>query len=180
MLSHDLDGLILRIGNITNRSTDGKFQPNASENAFANRLKAFLELKCVPNYLKDIYVEFSPVDNVAEAVCKSIAYSKSFNVLHIFNSNHIYMKDLVAMIPDNQLQFAEDSYFDKKLNAFMKKSNNSNAISYLVNDFDKEKHLHYDNRIKIKNSFTNYFLEKISFSWNPIDKNYITNLLDNL
>ena len=41
MLHNNLRALILRIGNITNRSTDGKFQPNASENAFLNRLKAF-------------------------------------------------------------------------------------------------------------------------------------------
>ena len=43
-----LKGLVLRIGNITNRYTDGKFQENSSDNAFLNRLKAFLFLKEIP------------------------------------------------------------------------------------------------------------------------------------
>lgn len=180
ILQNNLNALILRIGNITNRSTDGKFQPNSSENAFANRLKAFLELRCVPNYLKNIYVEFSPVDNVAEAVFKSIYYVGNMNVLHIYNSNHIYMNDLVSFLPNNQLRFVDDATFDKKLNELMGKTNNSNAISYLINDIDKEKHINYENKIKIKNDFTNKFLQKIGFKWSNINKKYIIKLLNNI
>ena len=180
MLNYNLKALILRIGNITNRSTDGKFQPNSNENAFANRLKAFIDLKCIPLYLKDIYVEFSPVDNVAEAVCKSLYYSNNINVLHIYNSNHVYMKDLIKLLPDNTLEFVDNDIFDKKLNIAMKEANNTNSISFLVNDLDNNKHINYDNNIKIKNNFTNVFLDKIGFKWSDINKNYISQLLKNI
>lgn len=180
IIYNGLDGLILRIGNITNRSTDGKFQPNSSENAFANRLKAFLELKCVPNYLKNIYAEFSPVDNVAEAVYKSICYANNINVLHVYNSNHLQMSDLVDFLPNDKLKFVNDDVFDKELREFMNSSDRSNPISYLVNDLDKEKHLNYNNTIKIKNDFTNKFFDKINFKWSAIDKDYIFKLINNI
>lgn len=180
MLNYNLKALILRIGNITNRSTDGKFQPNSNENAFSNRLKAFIDLKCMPLYLKDIYVEFSPVDNVAEAVCKSLYYSDNINVLHIYNSNHVYMKDLIGLLPDNTLEFVDNYIFDKKLNMAMKEANNTNSISFLVNDLDDNKHISYDNNIKIKNTFTNVFLDKIGFKWSDINKNYMSQLLKNI
>lgn len=179
MFHNNLRALILRIGNITNRSTDGKFQPNASENAFLNRLKAFLELKCVPNYLKNIYIEFSPVDKVAEAIYKAICYSNKFNVFHIYNPNHIYMEDLVQLLPENKLTFVEDEVFDKKLHNFMKKVSDTTSVSYLINDLNKDQHINYDNYIKIKNDFTTYFLNKSNFRWNKIDKDYIEKLLKN-
>lgn len=120
VINNNLDAFILRIGNITNRSYDGKFQPNAEENAFSNRIKAFLELGVLPDYLKDIYVEFSPVDDIARAVIQSIEHINNLHVLHIYNQNHIYLSNLVNMIPNNRVQFINDSEFknilDKKLN----------------------------------------------------------------
>ena len=180
MLRNNLNALILRIGNITNRSTDGKFQPNASENAFLNRLKAFLELKCVPDYLKNIYIEFSPVDKVAEAIYKAMCYSDKYNVLHIYNPNHVYMSDLIKMLPESDLTFVDNNTFDKKLHNIMKKMDDTNPISYLINDLNKNQHLNYDNYIKIKNDFTTSFLNKTNFKWTKIDKNYIIKLLNNI
>lgn len=179
MISNNLDALILRIGNITNRSTDGKFQPNSDENAFANRLKAFIELKCIPNYLQNIYAEFSPVDNIAEAVFKSILYANGINVLHIYNSNHVYMKNLIDLLPNNMIEFVSDDIFNNKLSSLLSKSDSS-AVSSLANDLDSQKQLTYDNKIKIKNDFTNAFLQKIGFNWSIINKDYIDKLLKNI
>ena len=38
-----LDAQILRLGNITNRYCDGVFQQNINNNAFAKRIKSFIE-----------------------------------------------------------------------------------------------------------------------------------------
>ena len=99
MIEHNLDALVLRIGNVTNRTTDGKFQQNNEENAFANRLKAFIELGCIPNYLHDVYAEFSPVNYMATAILKSIQYTNNINVLHLYNSNHVYLTELIDLLP---------------------------------------------------------------------------------
>lgn len=180
VINNNLDAFILRIGNITNRSYDGKFQPNAEENAFSNRIKAFLELGVLPDYLKDIYVEFSPVDDIARAVIQSIEHINNLHVLHIYNQNHIYLSNLVNMIPNNRVQFINDSEFKNILD---KKLNNEKAqysLSFLVNDLNNSKVLTYNSSIKIKNDFSRKLLDTLGFKWSNIDKQYIYNLLKNL
>lgn len=180
VINNNLDAFILRIGNITNRSYDGKFQPNAEENAFSNRIKAFLELGVLPDYLKDIYAEFSPVDDIARAVIQSIEHINNLHVLHIYNQNHIYLSNLVNMIPNNRVQFINDSEFKNILD---KKLNNEKAqysLSFLVNDLNNSKVLTYNSSIKIKNDFSRKLLDTLGFKWSNIDKQYIYNLLKNL
>ena len=38
----------MRLGNLTNRINDNKFQINAEENMFANRIKTLLKIKNTP------------------------------------------------------------------------------------------------------------------------------------
>ena len=82
-----LNAQILRMGNITNRYSDGVFQQNVEENAFAKRLKSFIELGMFPKYLLDHAIELGPVDLCAEAVIKILEYDSNCNVLHIYNGS---------------------------------------------------------------------------------------------
>lgn len=174
IIYHNLKGLILRIGNLTNRASDGKFQINANENAFINRVKSFREIGCLPEYLKNIYVEMSPVDNVAEAIVKSIEYAKpEMSVLHIYNYNHVLMTDLIKMSNQN-FQIIDDEKFTQIL------LDNISKYMYLVNDIDENNKLVYESKIKIKCSNTKRFMEKIGFEWKKIDKEYIMKLLKNI
>ena len=80
ILNNKLDALILRVGNITPRLSDGKFQINANENAFMNRIITFNSLKVIPETTLEIPVEFTFVDYLAEAIVKSAEnYNKSIN-----------------------------------------------------------------------------------------------------
>ena len=177
--NHTLDALILRVGNITSRSLDGKFQPNSSENAFLNRLKAFIEIGAVPDYILDNYAEFSPVDNLAKAIVKSIEnVSPLINVLHIYNSNHVYISDLLKMIPDNLIKVVSNEDFKNILNKDLQMSENKDTISHITNDLNKNKELVYSSNIKIKNEISKAFFDKIHFEWDKIDKKYIENLLN--
>lgn len=180
VINNNLDAFILRVGNITNRSYDGKFQPNAEENAFSNRIKAFLELGVLPDYLKDIYVEFSPVDDIARAVIQSIEHINNLHVLHIYNQNHIYLSNLVNMIPNNRVQFINDSDFKNILDKKLNNEKTQYSLSFLVNDLNDSKVLTYNSSIKIKNDFSRKLLDTIGFKWSNIGKQYIYNLLKNL
>ena len=180
IINNGLDALILRVGNITNRSTDGKFQPNANENAFANRIKVFMKLKYLPNYLKDIYAEFSPVDNVAEAIVKSIEYTDdNIRILHIYNQNHVYLSTLINML-DNTIKFIDDNKFKSIFEENLKIEGNKDLLSLVINDLDKDKKFTYNSNIKIKNDFSKEFLDDIGFKWANIDKKYIDNLIKNI
>ena len=48
-----LDGYILRMGNLMPRFSDGLFQDNILENAYINRILAFIRLGGFPEYIKD-------------------------------------------------------------------------------------------------------------------------------
>ncbi len=174
-----LDALILRVGNITSRFSDGKFQPNAEENAFLNRLKAFIELKVIPNYILDDYIEFSPVDSLAKAIIKSIEYApSSINVLHLYNQNHVYIHDLIKMLPSLLIKVVPNEEFKNILNKSLQTSSNKDIISHIANDLNKNKELIYKSHIKINNDISNTFLKNINYTWPKIDKNYINNLLN--
>ena len=177
-----LDGLILRIGNITNRFADGKFQSNSRENAFANKIKAFIELGAIPDYILDKYIEFSPVDSVAEAVVKSIEYAnKKISVLHIYNENHVFLDNFLKLLPKSvNIGIVSDKEFKNIINNILKDDDKKYIISHILNDLNTESKLVYETHIKIHNEFSQSFYNKIGFSWPIIDEKYIKNLLNNI
>jgi len=177
-----LDALILRIGNITNRFSDGKFQQNASENAFANKIKAFMEIAALPDYVMDKYMEFSPVDCVAEAVIKAIEHADTnVSVLHIYNPNHVYLKDFVQLLPPQYaLAVVQEKEFKNIIDNLLKNDEKRYIISNILNDLDSERKLVYDTQINIQSKFSQNFLKQSNFTWPTITKEYIENLLKNL
>lgn len=173
IIKNRLDALILRVGNITPRLSDGKFQLNANENAFMNRLIAFNKLKAVPESTLDIPLEFTFVDSLAEAVVKSAEnYNKTINILHLYNPNHISVKTIIEWLATGIEAVSQDEFkniIKKTLNNPTKKD----IISYITNDMDKDYNLVYITDIKLKNDFSNKFLEKIGFKWPSPTENYI-------
>lgn len=173
IIKNNLDGLILRVGNISPRHSDGKFQINANDNAFMNRLRSFVELKAIPETVLEIPLEFTFVDSLAEAVVKSIEYyNKSVNILHIYNPNHLLVKDLLNWLPEH-IDVISKADFSKLLKSSLQNPTKKDSISFLTNDIDKNYNLVYITDIKLKNDFTNKFLEKINFKWPKPDKSYI-------
>ena len=181
--SKRLKGLILRIGNITNRYSDGKFQDNDYDNAFLNRLKAFLYLKEVPISIINDYIEFSPVDKIAESIVISMRYyTYPMNVLHLYNSNHLYINDFIKYLDDLGIKISvvSDSIFNNHLKKILFNTNNSDKVSVLLNDLDNNKNLMYKTNLKITNKFTLKFLDLADFYWPKITKEYIEKLLNNI
>ena len=179
IINNSLNALIIRVGNITSRASDGVFQFNKNDNAFANKLKAFIKLKCIPDYLLDNYAEFTPVDCLAEAVVKSIqCYNKNINILHIYNQNHIYIKDLIKMLPD--MKIVTNDEFKTIITTHISNVDKDNIVTSLINDLDSSGKLIYESPIKIKNDFTKAFLEKIGFNWAPINEEYIKKLISKI
>ena len=180
---HKLKGLVLRIGNITNRYSDGKFQDNSSDNAFLNRLKAFMYLKELPESIIDDYIEFSPVDKIAESIVICMRYyTYPMSVLHLYNSNHLYINKFISYLNELGIimNVVDDKMFKKDLNKLLFNSNDSDKVSVLLNDLDKNKNLVYKTNLKITNKFTLKFLDKADFYWPKITKEYIAKILKNL
>ena len=177
-----LKAQILRLGNITNRFSDGIFQINPEDNAFACKMRSFIKLGIIPKYLLNDYVEFTPVDLCAKAIIKIMQnYEKNFSVYHVYNNEHVYFYELQEYLKKNNinLKIVSHEEFKEKVENTLKEKN-VNILSGIINDFDKEKKLIYSSNIEIMSEFTRAFLYKIGFIWPKIDEHYMKKYLEHL
>ncbi len=175
-INSGLDACIFRMGNISNRYSDAKFQINVSENAFVNRIKSILKLQVIQEGFKAHATEFAPVDLCADAIIKVIKSNPRFTVFHIFNTNLISFVDIVKYLNELniKLDFVTDEKFSAKVNTFLKDSKLKNAISGIVTDLDSNKLFNLNANILLDCDFTNLYLQKVGFKWPKINKNYIS------
>ena len=182
ILNNNLNAKIVRLGNITNRFSDGAFQINLSENAFMNRIHSFISIGAVPNSLKSLPIEFSPVDLCANAIVNLIKYENSYTVFHVFNNNIITFEELVKKLNNFKinLKFVKDDEFNKKIQELSNDNEKKNIISGIVSDFSRDKKIKYVTNIKMDNSFTNKYLRKTLFRWPKINEKYIQKYVEYL
>lgn len=180
ILEHGLDAKIIRIGNLTNRTGDFRFQPNYESNAFLKRLKAILELGLFPDYLMPLYSEFSPVDLTAEGIVKIIQYAKGQIVFHLYSNRPLYHGPMLEILRANgiALKTVTGKEFYKGVEVSLQRKDREFIFKSLINDMDADGTLIYDSNIHIKNDYTVRFMARTGFEWNEIDGDYIRGYLD--
>ena len=175
-----LDAKVIRVGNLTNRVSDYKFQPNYTSNAFLTRVKAILEFGLFPDYLMNLYAEFSPIDKTAEGIIKIAQYADKQCVFHLNSNKVIYFERFLEMV--HKLGISMDvvsgAEFNRALQETIKQSNTEYIFEAFQDDMDEKGRLVYDSNIRIKNEFTLWFLEKVGFEWNETDMEYISGYID--
>lgn len=179
-ISDGLPAYILRMGNLTSRFSEGKFQQNHFENAFVNRFKSILQIGYAPDYLLDSYVEFTPIDYCGDAIIALAShYHKDFSIFHLLNEKHVTMQRLFDTMIELgvSLKIVSSDEFISILNKLLKDDLKKNYLEGIINDLDENKKLVYESNIKIKSDFSTKVLEKIGFSWPYIDTRYIYNYL---
>ena len=182
-ITNGLEAYILRMGNLTSRFSEGKFQQNHIENAFVNRVKTFLQLGCIPEYMMEGYVEFTPIDYSGDAIIKiANHYDKEFSIMHLLNNKHLLLTKFYEILCQLgiKLKIVSSEEFEKMINDMLQDENKSDVLQGIIRDFNSEKKLIYESNIKIKSDFTKEFLKKIDFEWPDIDKKYIRKYLEYL
>ena len=179
-IEEGLNAQILRMGNITNRYSDGVFQQNVEENAFAKRLKSFIELGIFPEYLLAHAIELGPVDLSAEAVIKILEHNSICNVFHIYNPKLLSIKLLVNTLNELGIDIkgVDNKTMSDKLVEILNDDFKKEILSGIIHDIDSKKQLIYTSNIRIDYEFSEKYLEKIGFSWKEIDKEYILKYMD--
>ena len=175
-----LDAKVIRVGNLTNRIADFKFQPNYKQNAFLTRVKAILEFGLFPDYLMPLYTEFSPVDLTAEGIVKIAQYADRQNVFHLNSNRPIYYGRLFGILRQLgiPMKVLDGNAFYRALQQTMKDMGTEYIYEALQNDMDKDGRLVYDSNIRIMNDFTVWFLKKVGFEWKEIDMEYIRGYIE--
>lgn len=174
-IAKGLDAQILRLGNITNRYVDGVFQSNVEENAFAKRIKSFIEIGAFPKYMLQHAIELTPVDLAAEAIIKILNHKSICNVFHIYNTKLLEVKLLVDTINQMGLPLLPVPEIMMKdiLTGILADDTRKDILSGIIYDLDESKRLIYTSNIRLNAEFTEAFLRKLDFEWKPIDKDYI-------
>ncbi len=170
-----LDAQIIRMGNITNRYSDGCFQQNVNENAFAKRLKSFIEIGAYPEYLEQHSLELSPVDLCADAIIKILQHTSLLSVIHIYNSKLMPIKLLISVIRDLGFKFSgvNDELMTDIINGILNNDSKKDMLSGIIHDLDSEKHLVYTTNVRVNYELSEKYLNTLNFSWKNIDKEYI-------
>lgn len=175
-MTNGLKANIMRMGQLTNRISDGQFQKNYESNAFFKRIKAILELGVAPEYLSGSYAEFTPIDEASNAVM-TIArhFSTEQTVFHINSTKVVYMDKLLEYFNalGFNLQAVDGKEFTEALRATAKQSGLEHIFETFINDMDENDRLNYDSNIRIENDFTVQYLKQLGFGWSDIGIDYL-------
>ena len=167
-----LQANIFRLGNLMARYSDGKFQKNKLDNAYYCRLLALAKIGCLPDTLKEQYLEFTPIDDASLAIVNLLSIPKLYNkIFHILTNKLINIDILLDLYQKMNIpcKLIPNNEFIKKLYL----PENQKALSFIISDISKDKKINYTSGIKIKYDITNNYLEKIGFLWNNIDSEYL-------
>ena len=177
-IEQGLSASVLRMGNLTSRFSEGKFQQNHFENAFVNRLKSFLQIGVFPKDLLNLYCEFTPIDCCGDAIINIAShFNKNYTVFHLLNEKHVYLDRLFNMLQEIGIDIKLISYseFSEIIKELLNNPDKKQYVSGIINDLTKDKKLVYKSDVKIESNFTKEFLYKTGFEWPYIDINYINN-----
>lgn len=175
-----LDAKIIRVGNLTNRLSDFKFQPNYHSNAFLNRVRAALAMGALPDYMMPLYAEFSPIDQTAEGVILIGQYASRQTVFHLNSHQNLYFDRMVEILNElgSPMEVLSGADFGAMLQRMGQQPDTAYIYEALQNDLDDTGKLVYDSNIHIRNNFTVWFLEKLGFQWAKIDLDYVRGYLN--
>lgn len=176
IVHENLNAQILRLGNITNRFSDGKFQVNPQDNGFANRLKSFVKIKVFPDYLLNDYIDFTPVDLCADAIIQILIHnSKNRYIYHIYNDNYVYFSELLGLLRNLNISIESlsETEFIAKIDSILADKKSLDSISGIINDFGINRKLDYSSYVDISGEYSKSELSKYGFVWPKIDLTYL-------
>lgn len=167
---------IMRMGNLTNRLRDGWFQKNYETNAFLKRVKAILKMGIFPDYLMELYLEFTPVDEAANALMTIVRhFSIEQTVFHLNSPKVVYMEQM--RIYFEKLGYPLSIVSGKDFTDALKKTAQQRGMEFVfetfINDLDSNDQIIYDSKIRMKNDFTVQYLRRLGFEWTDIGLNYL-------
>lgn len=165
--NNHLKASVYRLGNITARYLDGKFQENFTKNAFFNRVLTLSKLNKFPKSLSNIEIDLSPVDICAKIICSLIQLECTYpKVFHIYNNKSIKLFDLTNLLNGkNNISIVSDAEFYRYIR-------NKSDILGLINDLTSN-YKKYNSNITINNNFTLNYMNNLALEWPKIDELYI-------
>lgn len=168
-----LKASIYRLGNITNRYSDGVFQKNLDENAFMDRIFGILELGFYPEELENVSIEFSPIDYISKFMVSYIEDKKKLlEIYHICNPNNITYAEMADNFTKLNYPVKKTNLEDFKKRCISSKRKYFGIINYMNDSYHDERYL---SKLMINKSVKS--LKNKSFLWPDITKDYLEKII---
>ena len=171
---------IMRVGNLSARQSDGKFQINYNSNNAMGLLKAQVILGVIPYEVLDSSFEFSPVDETAQAILLLAETPDECIVFHPFNNHSILFSDIIKGFEVNgvYLKKVEQQEFQQVLsNALMNPEMVLQLRPLLAYYNNMERSV---KPILTSNTYTTQVLHRLGFDWQMTDKDYVARFVKEL
>ena len=175
---HGLSAKIMRVGNLAARSTDGEFQANFSTNSFMGRIRVYNMLGCCPYAMRNKQVEFSPINEVAHAICLLATTPKECTVFHPYNIHGQFLGDVLSGLSSvtEGIRFVEQEEFLQAMDEAGQDPQKAKQMAALLAYKDMA-HGQKTADVKRDNDYTTQVLYRLGFSWSPTSWDYVERML---
>lgn len=171
-----LQSSIYRIGNITNRFSDGFFQQNYGDNAFLNRIISIIKLRCIPQNLDNLNIELTPVDYCAKFIVELLHNTpNNINIYHIYNNKYVKLANFIKILAEYNVHISKIPLDDFKEKILKSNDNYFGITNYLSTITDPA-----FNQLEISNATTNKILSEHNLVWPDITDDYINKIINYL
>lgn len=163
--SEGLKANIFRIGNLTWRMSDGKFQINAQDNGFLDRFRGLLKVGMYSQELADYPIDFTPVDECADGYVRLALNCRANNIYNLYNP-YLFSVDMLVKRFFWGIKKVSPETFE-------------NALKELITDKEVAVLSFYNaiasasKNIATSNTFTVKELKKLGFKWSRIGIRYL-------
>ena len=156
---------IYRIGNLTWRMYDGKFQKNAQDNGFIGRCKGLLKVRVYSDELNAYPIDFTAVDECAIAFVTLALHNRVNNIYHLYNPNMYSVENLTKRLLIHCKRVPQ-KVFDKQVKD--KIQDKEVAILSFYSSIAT-----ISKNITMRSDFTINMLKDLGFTWSKVDLKYL-------
>jgi thioester reductase-like protein len=173
-----LKAKIMRVGNLSARSTDGEFQVNFNSNTFMGRLRIYQMLRACPYSQFDMPIEFSPVDQTAQAIVLLATTPDECCLFHPYNHHQELLGDVLNRMSEigQEMQLVEDDEYAHRMEMVQQTEEGAKRLSGLV-AYLNTTHGRQSVVPTIQNAYTMQVLYRMGFRWDVTTWDYIDRML---
>lgn len=175
---HGLNAKIMRVGNLSARSTDGEFQANFSTNSFMGRIRVYNMLGCCPHEMRDSQVEFSPINEVSHAIVLLATTPRECCVFHPYNNHSVLLGDVLSELRcvGDGVRFVELKEFSEALNQAKEDPQKAKELSSMI-AYQNMAGSQKSADVSRQNAYTMQVLYRMGHSWSATSWDYIDKFL---
>lgn len=175
-----LDAKVIRLGNLSPRTSDSRFQRNADDNTFMRTFKGFARAGAYPKEIIDVPIHFEPIDDTARAFLLLANAPKDCVVLHCRNASTATYGDMISAMKQSGMMLKGLSLVDfaKKVETLSEEDKTlmmTNIVAYGINADSLSA-----NAMNIDSTFSNQLLSSMGFEWTQTNGDYLSKCVTNI